>query len=74
MTREELIRRLQQIVGDDAVIHRPEALLDSEYDGAVDRALPHGVVFPDTTRRFPRWCCSRTRRRVRSCREALGPA
>ena len=42
-----VIRRLQAVVGDEYVIHKPEDIVVFEYDGSVDRALPSVVALPD---------------------------
>ncbi|MCI0441487.1 MAG: FAD-binding protein [Chloroflexi bacterium] len=44
--KDAFIRDLQQIVGDEYVIHAPEDLLVWEFDGSVDKALPEAVVLP----------------------------
>lgn len=44
--REKLIRAMQQIVGEEAVLHRTYDLKLYEYDGSVDKHLPEVVVFP----------------------------
>ena len=45
-----LLRDLQQLLGRDAVLHKPEDLLLYEYDGSVEVARPDCVVFPRTAR------------------------
>src|ERR1700678_3613780 len=47
--KTELLRDLKSLLGDDAVLHRPEELLLYEYDGSVEIARPTCVVFPRTT-------------------------
>jgi glycolate oxidase len=42
-------RRLVDLLGPDAVLHRPEDVLVYEYDYGLDRAVPQAVVFPSTT-------------------------
>jgi glycolate oxidase len=44
-----LLRDLQALLGDAAVLHRPEELLLYEYDGSVEIARPTCVVFPRST-------------------------
>ena len=44
-----IIRQLRKIVGNEAVLDRPEELMLYEYDGGVDRSRPGAVVFPSTT-------------------------
>ena len=44
-----LVKQLQQIVGSEAVYHRPEDLLVFEYDGTIDRGKPAIVAYPRTT-------------------------
>src|SRR6266536_3583723 len=41
-----LIDRLQRLVGDQAVLHRPEDLIVFEYDAYLETALPEVVVRP----------------------------
>ena len=45
----EFLSGLQDIVGEENVVHHPDALLVFEYDGSVDRGLPEAVVFPANT-------------------------
>ncbi len=45
----QFLRQLEAIVGDENVIYHPEDLLVYEYDGSNDRAMPHAVVFPEST-------------------------
>src|SRR5271163_1492994 len=47
--KTELLRDLKSLLGDAAVLHRPEELLLYEYDGSVEIARPTCVVFPRTT-------------------------
>jgi glycolate oxidase len=47
--KSELLRDLKSLLGDAAVLHRPEELLLYEYDGSVEIARPTCVVFPRTT-------------------------
>jgi glycolate oxidase len=47
-TRRELIRRLAAAVGEKHIIWRREDLLAYEYDGTIEKQLPHAVVFPST--------------------------
>src|ERR1700684_4154551 len=47
--KTELLRDLKSLLGDDAVLHRPEELLLYEYDGSVEIARPTCVVFPRKT-------------------------
>src|SRR5271170_1706000 len=47
--KSELLRDLKSLLGDAAVLHRPEELLLYEYDGSVEVARPTCVVFPRTT-------------------------
>jgi glycolate oxidase len=48
-TRRELIARLQDVVGHDHVLYRPEDLLVYEFDGTIERSRPHAIVLPATT-------------------------
>jgi len=48
-TRRELIARLARAVGKDHVVYRPEDLLVYEFDGTIEKRLPHAVVFPGDT-------------------------
>jgi glycolate oxidase len=45
-TRRELLAALRRAVGDDAVVWRPEDLATYEFDGTVERSVPHAVVLP----------------------------
>lgn len=45
----ELHRALRELLGDEAVLGRPDDLLLYEYDGAVDTATPDAVVLPRET-------------------------
>jgi glycolate oxidase len=49
-----LVRELQKLVGQDAVLHRPEDLLLYEYDASVEKGRPDAVVFPTTTEQVSR--------------------
>src|SRR5438105_4461473 len=49
MERAELITRLQQVLGPNGVIHRPDELGIYEYDGAFDVHEPTVVVLPTRT-------------------------
>jgi glycolate oxidase len=44
-----IISKLQSLLGERNVLHRPEDLALYEYDGSVDRARPELVVFPSNT-------------------------
>ena len=46
MERVQLVARLQQILGPDGVVHRPDELAIYEYDGAFDVHEPAVVVLP----------------------------
>ncbi len=48
-TRRELIGRLTAAVGREYVAYRREDLLVYEYDGTIEKRLPHAVVFPGST-------------------------
>ena len=48
-TRRELIGRLTAAVGREYVAYRREDLLVYEYDGTIEKRLPHAVVFPGNT-------------------------
>ena len=48
-TRRELIGRLTAAVGKEYVAYRREDLLVYEYDGTIEKRLPHAVVFPGNT-------------------------
>src|SRR5580698_3381024 len=45
----QLLHDLKSLLGPEAVLHRPEELMLYEYDGSVEVARPHSVVFPRTT-------------------------
>lgn len=45
-TRRQLVEGLQRIVGRQHVVWRPEDLLVYEFDGTIEKATPHAVVFP----------------------------
>lgn len=62
-TRRELIAALAEAVGREWVVWRPEDLATYEFDGTVERSVPHAVVLPGTA--------EETARVVRTCR-ALG--
>ncbi|GIW16139.1 MAG: FAD-binding protein [Tepidiforma sp.] len=47
-TRRELIAALRRAVGEDAVVWRPEELATYEFDGTVERSVPHAVALPAT--------------------------
>ncbi len=44
-----MIRRLEQAVGPDGVVWRPEDLIAFEYDATIEKALPQAVVLPAST-------------------------
>jgi glycolate oxidase len=44
-----VVRRLEQAVGSDGVVWRPEELVAFEYDATIEKALPQAVVFPAST-------------------------
>ncbi|MGE3076301.1 MAG: FAD-binding oxidoreductase [Dehalococcoidia bacterium] len=46
-TRRELIRALEEAVGAENVLWRPEDLAVYEFDGTIEKSMPHAVVFPD---------------------------
>src|SRR3970040_1529976 len=48
-TRRELIGRLTAACGREYVAYRREDLLVYEYDGTIEKRLPHAVVFPGNT-------------------------
>ena len=52
--RTSFIKKLEAVVGRDYVIYHPEDLLVYEYDGSIDKALPHAVVLPATTEEVSR--------------------
>src|ERR1700751_4804607 len=43
-----LLQDLKKLLGSDAVLHEPEDLILSEYDGSVEVGRPICVVFPRT--------------------------
>ncbi len=43
------MEELRAIVGSESVIYHPEDLLVFEYDGSIDRGMPHAVVLPGST-------------------------
>jgi glycolate oxidase len=45
-----VLNELKELLGADAILHRPEELLLYEYDGSVEIARPSCVVFPRTTK------------------------
>lgn len=47
-TRRKLIRELSAAVGAANVLYRREDLMVYEFDGTVERQMPHAVVFPGT--------------------------
>lgn len=47
-TRRELLAALRAAVGEGAVVWRPEELATYEFDGTVERSVPHAVVLPAT--------------------------
>src|SRR5579859_306654 len=49
-----IIRQLRRIVGQDAVLDRPEELMLYEYDAGVDKGHPGAVVFPQNTEQVSR--------------------
>ncbi len=49
MERAQLVQRLQQIVGPDGVIHRPDELAIYEYDAAFEMHEPAVVALPTRT-------------------------
>jgi glycolate oxidase len=49
MDRAQVVSRLQQILGPNGVIHRPDELLMYEYDGSLDMHEPSVVVLPTRT-------------------------
>ena len=46
MANDELIRELQDALGEAHVLHLPEDLFGYEYDATIERALPDAVVLP----------------------------
>ena len=48
-TRRELVGRLATAVGETNVLFRPEDLLVYEFDGTIEKSVPHAVVFPVST-------------------------
>ncbi|MBV8515552.1 MAG: FAD-binding oxidoreductase, partial [Acidobacteria bacterium] len=48
-THRDLTRALQKLLGQDAVLSKPEDLILYEYDGSVEKGRPDVVVFPSTT-------------------------
>ena len=52
--RTPFIKKLEAVVGRDYVIYHPEDLLVYEYDGSIDKALPHAVVLPASTEEVSR--------------------
>ena len=49
MDKTTVLRQLETLLGPDKVLHRPEDVALYEYDGALDKAQPDFVVFPETT-------------------------
>src|SRR5262249_35092317 len=50
MLPPDVIRKLQKIAGERAVLHEPYDLMLYEYDGSVDKARPDCVVLPSNGR------------------------
>lgn len=48
MDKTSILTRLQAILGPEGVLHRPQDVALYEYDGALDKARPDFVVFPET--------------------------
>jgi len=48
-TRRDLIRALAEGAGEEFVFWRPEDLAVYEFDGTVEKSMPHAVVLPGTT-------------------------
>lgn len=48
-TRRELIAALEEAVGREFVLWRPEDLAVYEFDGTIEKSTPYAVVLPDTT-------------------------
>ena len=44
-----LVKDLQAVVGEDAVVWAPEDLIVYEYDATIDRGAPDAIVLPDST-------------------------
>src|SRR5260370_32066243 len=49
-----IIRQLRKIVGNEAVLDRPEELMLYEYDAGVDKGRPGAVVMPQNTEQVSR--------------------
>src|SRR5688572_8054820 len=47
--KAEVLSELSAVLGEDAVLHRPEDVIVYEYDYGLDRAMPDIVVFPSST-------------------------
>jgi len=50
----EVLKRLREIVGHDAVLERAEDLMLYEFDAGVDHGTPRAVVFPRSTEQVSR--------------------
>ncbi len=50
----EVLKRLREIVGPDAVLDRAEDLMLYEFDAGVDRGTPRAVIFPRSTEQVSR--------------------
>ncbi|HQW51537.1 MAG TPA: hypothetical protein PL082_05735, partial [Tepidiformaceae bacterium] len=48
-TRRELIAALERVAGPEYVLWRPEDLAVYEFDGTIERSIPHAVVLPGTS-------------------------
>lgn len=49
MNKTAILSQLFALLGSARVLHRPEDVVLYEYDGALDKAVPDFVVFPETT-------------------------
>ena len=52
--KSSLVRQLKKIVGNDAVLDRPEDLALYEYDAGVEKSRPGAVVFAHSTEQVSR--------------------
>jgi len=48
-TRRDLIAALERAAGREHVLWRPEDLAVYEFDGTIEKSMPHAVVLPGTT-------------------------
>jgi hypothetical protein len=62
MERDQILRRLQEIVGPKNVLWKEVDLAVYEYDAGLGRGRPGFVVFTRTAEKWPRWSSFSTER------------